>query len=54
MTTMGDQVTFCATSLLVSAAIATLEWDALALSPAMTQSFSACCRCRAAKSFEPR
>ena len=33
MTTMGDQVVFCATSLLVSAAIATLEWDALALSP---------------------
>ena len=31
--TMGDQVVFCATSLLVSAAIATLEWDALALSP---------------------
>ena len=33
ITTMGDQVVFCATSLLVSAAIATLEWDALALSP---------------------
>ncbi|MFL6278601.1 MAG: hypothetical protein ACJ731_00680 [Vicinamibacterales bacterium] len=33
MTTMGDQVFFCATSLIVSAAIATLEWDALALSP---------------------
>jgi len=33
MTTMGDQVIFCATSLLVSAVIATLEWDALALSP---------------------
>lgn len=33
ITTMGDQVTFCASSLLVSAAIATLEWDALALSP---------------------
>lgn len=33
MTAMGDQVVFCATSLLVSAAIATLEWDALALSP---------------------
>jgi len=32
MTTMGDQVVFCATSLLVSAAIATLEWDAIALS----------------------
>jgi len=32
MTTMGDQVIFCATSLLVSATIATLEWDALALS----------------------
>src|SRR5262249_39668523 len=26
MTTMGDQVVFCATSLLVSAAIATIEW----------------------------
>ena len=33
MTTMGDQMIFCATSFLVSAAIATLEWDALALSP---------------------
>jgi hypothetical protein len=33
ITTMGDQLVFCATSLLVSAAIATLEWDALALSP---------------------
>ena len=33
MTTMGDQMIFCATSLLVSAAIATVEWDALALSP---------------------
>jgi len=33
MTTMGDQVVFCTTSLLVSAAIATLEWNALALSP---------------------
>jgi hypothetical protein len=33
MTTMGDQMVFCATSLLVSAVIATLEWDALALSP---------------------
>ena len=33
MTAMGDQVIFCATSLLVSAVIATLEWDALALSP---------------------
>ena len=33
ITTMGDQMIFCATSLLVSAAIATLEWDALALSP---------------------
>lgn len=32
MTTMSDQVIFCATSLLVSATIATLEWDALALS----------------------
>ena len=32
MTTMGDQAIFCATSLLVSAAIATLEWDALSLS----------------------
>jgi hypothetical protein len=32
-TTMGDQVVFCATSLLVSAVIATLEWEALALSP---------------------
>jgi len=31
ITTMGDQAVFCATSLLVSAAIATLEWDALAL-----------------------
>jgi hypothetical protein len=33
VTAMGDQLTFCATSLLVSAIIATLEWDALALSP---------------------
>ena len=33
ITTMGDQVVFCSTSLLVSAAIATLEWDALALGP---------------------
>jgi len=33
VTVMGDQLTFCATSLLVSAIIATLEWDALALSP---------------------
>src|SRR4029450_10611630 len=33
MMTMGDQMIFCATSLLVSAVIATLEWDALALSP---------------------
>ena len=33
ITTMGDQMIFCATSLLVSAAIATLEWEALALSP---------------------
>ena len=33
ITTMGDQMIFCATSLLVSAVIATLEWDALALSP---------------------
>jgi len=33
VTTMGDQMVFCATSLLVSAVIATLEWDALALSP---------------------
>ncbi len=33
ITAMGDQLTFCATSLLVSAIIATLEWDALALSP---------------------
>ena len=33
ITTMGDQMVFCATSLLVSAIIATLEWDALALSP---------------------
>jgi hypothetical protein len=33
ITTMGDQMVFCATSLLVSAVIATLEWDALALSP---------------------
>lgn len=32
MTAMADQVVFCATSLLVSAAIATLEWDAVALS----------------------
>lgn len=33
VTAMGDQLVFCATSLLVSAIIATLEWDALALSP---------------------
>jgi hypothetical protein len=33
VTTFGDQMIFCAASLLVSAAIATLEWDALALSP---------------------
>ena len=33
VTTMGDQLIFCATSLLVSAIIATLEWEALALSP---------------------
>lgn len=33
ITALGDQLTFCATSLLVSAIIATLEWDALALSP---------------------
>lgn len=33
VTTLGDQVIFCATSLLVSAVIATLEWEALALSP---------------------
>ena len=32
VTTMGDQLIFCATSLLVSAIIATLEWEALALS----------------------
>jgi hypothetical protein len=32
MTAMADQVVFCATSLLVSAVIATLEWDSLALS----------------------
>lgn len=30
---MGDAVTFCATSMLVSAIVAALEWDALALSP---------------------
>jgi hypothetical protein len=30
-TLMGDEVTFCAASLLVSAAVALLEWDALAL-----------------------
>jgi hypothetical protein len=33
ITTMGDQMIFCATSLLVTAVIATLEWEALALSP---------------------
>lgn len=33
ITTMGDQVIFCSTSLLVSAVIATLEWEALALTP---------------------
>jgi len=33
ITAMGDQLVFCATSMLVSAIIATLEWDALALSP---------------------
>lgn len=32
ITTMGDQLLFCSTSLLVSGIIATLEWDALALS----------------------
>src|SRR5947209_19388812 len=30
---MGDEITFCATSMLVAAIVATLEWDALALSP---------------------
>ena len=30
-TLMGDEVTFCAASLLVAAAVALLEWDALAL-----------------------
>jgi len=30
-TLMGDEVTFCAASMLVSAAVALLEWDALAL-----------------------
>lgn len=30
---MGDEVTFCAASMLVSAAVALLEWDALALTP---------------------
>jgi len=33
ITTLGDQMIFCATSLLVTAVIATLEWEALALSP---------------------
>lgn len=32
ITATADQITFCATSMLVSAIIATLEWDALALS----------------------
>lgn len=32
VTAMGDQVTFCAVSMLVSALIAALEWNALALS----------------------
>jgi hypothetical protein len=32
ITLMGDQMTFCAASLLVSAALATLKWDALSLS----------------------
>ncbi len=32
VTAMGDHVTFCAVSLLVSALIATLEWNALSLS----------------------
>jgi len=32
-TAAGDAVTFCAASMLVSAILATLEWDALALSP---------------------
>jgi hypothetical protein len=32
-TALGDQIFFCATSMLVSAIVATLEWDALALSP---------------------
>ena len=31
ITAAGDQITFCATSMLVSAIIATLEWDALSL-----------------------
>ena len=30
---LEDQVTFCVTSMLVAAAVAALEWDALALSP---------------------
>lgn len=33
ITATGDAVTFCATSMLVSAIVAALEWDALALSP---------------------
>jgi hypothetical protein len=32
-TAVGDQVTFCAASLLVTAALTLLEWDALGLSP---------------------
>jgi hypothetical protein len=32
ITAIGDQMTFCAASMLVSAIVATIEWDALALS----------------------
>jgi hypothetical protein len=32
-TLMGDEVTFCAASMLVTAVVALLEWDALALTP---------------------
>lgn len=32
-TAMGDAVTFCATSMIVSALVAALEWDALSLTP---------------------
>ena len=33
VTAIGDRMIFCATSMLVSAMVATLEWDTLALSP---------------------